>query len=85
MAKNSLHHCFVTSVRISNIFISSRWAKRNRNKIQDHFSPHMPKYIPKQDKDKVVVAHTMKAYMGIEVQFHSFLVLMLSGHEWSAS
>jgi hypothetical protein len=26
--------------------VSSKQANRNRNNIQDSFSPHMPKYIP---------------------------------------
>jgi hypothetical protein len=36
-------------------------------------------------KDKVVAAHTMKTYVRMKVQFHSFLAWMLSGREWSAS
>ena len=45
--------------------------------------PKIHTYIP--DKDKVVAPHTMKTQVRMEVRFHSFLALMLSGSEWSAS
>jgi len=52
--------------------------------IESIFLNH-PVYTYTPDKDTVVAAHTMKAYVGMKVQFHSFLALMLRGREWSAA
>jgi hypothetical protein len=34
---------------------------------------------------KIVPVHGMKAYVVVEIQFHSFLTSTLDGDEWSAS
>jgi len=89
MAKNSSHHCFITSVRISNISFHQNGPTGTETTYKIILAPCAKIYTYTPDIDKAAAAaaaaHTMKTYVGMQVQFHSFLALMLSGREWSAS
>lgn len=85
MAKNTSHHCFITSVRISNISFHQNESTGTETTYKIILAPCAKIYTYTPDKDKGVAAHTMKAYVGMEVWFRSFLDLMLSVREWSAS
>jgi len=60
MAKNSSHHCFITSVRITNISSHQKEPTRTLTTYKIILAPCAKIYTYTPDKDKAVATHTMK-------------------------
>jgi hypothetical protein len=69
-------HGYVCVSFVSFISVGEKWA------VGSETSREYPKHRGKNGK--VIPAHLIKAYTGVEVQLHSTLMLARNGGEWSA-
>lgn len=65
------------------VFLLFRFVYFRRRKV-DRSETSMEYLKHRGENGKVIAAHIIKAYTGVEVQLHSTLMLARNGGEWSA-